>query len=252
MVQGVQEETASPFGAKSIVNRWRDRGKSSRARKSGGLCQSSTNQELQAKMGRLERWKLAWESWYGQEIPPGSKAGGCPGREKGGSRMDRVYLESHEKRGSESSPPCGRQLPVGRHWRQASGSKSLKVSGEGRRNWRPRLPGEGNLSSMNVVRGGGGGHDLRFAGCPRRSARLCSASPSAGAREAHSPFPRRRGPRARAPPPPIHAFLFPQKVSSGEGTRGCNSARRQRLKREPRRSREAGALQTEQVQPAGQ
>ncbi|KAK2509196.1 hypothetical protein MC885_000753 [Smutsia gigantea] len=55
---------------------------------------------------------------------------------------------------------------------------------------------------------------------------------------AHPPFPRRRGARARPPPPPLRAApLSRQKVSSGEGTRGCNSARRrrQRLKQEPRR-----------------
>nr|XP_044601074.1 uncharacterized protein LOC123276121 [Equus asinus] len=171
--------------------------------------------------------------------------------------MDRVCLESHEKRGSESSPPCGPQLPVGRHWRQASGSKSLKVSGEGRRNWRPRLPGEGKHAGLGgeplqyeCGAGGRAGEGARSPLC--RVAHASVPRPPAGAREAHSPFPRRRGPRARAPPPPLRASLR-RKLAAGKelgaatgrggGGRGCSRSRVG--------AGEAGALQTEQVQPAG-
>ena len=52
---------------------------SSGGRESWGFVATLHRQELLDKMGRKERWKLEWESCYGEETTPGPKAGGYPG-----------------------------------------------------------------------------------------------------------------------------------------------------------------------------
>lgn len=66
--------------------------------------------------------------------------------------MGRVGLESRGKRGSDSELSSGPQLPGARHRRLASVSVSLKVSGEGWRAQRLRLPGEGKHTGLGGAR----------------------------------------------------------------------------------------------------
>lgn len=191
-------------------------------------------------LGQRQEISRAREGWVrDQQTLPG-----VPGEGEGARVRQSLAPSSPVHRTSG-----GRQaLRPKKYWERMENTESQAPEKREPRNW------AGNTSSVFELRRRRRSGGTRSPLHPSPSPALASApAPPPQARKRRTPPSLGGAKRALGPPPPPSAApLSRQKVSSGEGTRGRNSAqRRQKLKEDPRSSREKEPLQAEQVQPAG-